>query len=259
MSSSRIIAGRSVEECRCRPFEVFQAEEEENPEGRARTEDFVFPNLTADGETRAPSEGLPEQERLPSPAEAARAESEEILQRAREEAEQLREQARQEGRARGQEEASREMEGRLGAAIEAFRKAGDEVLHLRRQLVERQEKEMVELALAIARKVIHREITQDPETTQSIVKAILQETVDREEILVRLNPEDHEAALKCRAELMASADGIRKLSIERDPNVPRGGVLVESRSGEMDGRIEQQLEEVEQGLRTQFYRRRRTD
>ncbi|MBI3014048.1 MAG: hypothetical protein HYY65_03050, partial [Candidatus Tectomicrobia bacterium] len=239
----------------CRTLELPDVEQEKAAKPEIKTEVYLFEDLCEETPASRAAGAQP----VSASAQEALSETEAILRQATEEAARLKEQARSEGLAQGLAEARQQVEERLAPAIAAFLKAGEELGQLRRQLIERQEKEVIELALAIARKVIHQEVTQNPQTIVGILKAILQETVDREELKVHLNPEDFDVGMECRDSLLASVEGIKSLSLERDPNISRGGVVVETHLGEIDGRVERQLDEIEQGLRTQFYRRRRTD
>jgi len=255
MSLSKIIPQEKLQDYNCRPLHLPDVELEKASVFAPKTEVFVFEDLCREDPTSQPASEHPSS----TSGTVDRSEPEELLRQAREEAARLQEQARSEGLAQGMAAGRQQVEERLSPAIAAFLKAGEELGQLRRQLIERQEKEVVELALAIARKVIHQEVMQNPQAILNILKAILQETVDREDLKVHLNPEDFDIAMEFRDSLLASVDGIKSLSLERDPNISRGGVVVESHLGEIDGRIERQLDEIEQGLRTQFYRRRRTD
>jgi len=252
---SRIIPQEKLPDYECRSLELPDVEQERAVKAEVKTEVYQFEDLCQ----KTPASHAPGAQPEPAPPHEVLPETEVILRQAAEEAARLKEQARSEGLAQGLAEARQQVEERLAPAIAAFLKAAEELGQLRRQLIERQEKEVIELALAIARKVIHQEVTQNPQTIVGVLKAILQETVDREELKVHLNPDDFDVGMECRESLLAAVDGIKSLSLERDPNISRGGVIVETHLGEIDGRVERQLDEIEQGLRTQFYRRRRTD
>ena len=91
-----------------------------------------------------------------------------------------------EGERTGNENAMRQMQG----AIASFGQAAHELAVLKPRLRAEAERELVALSLAIARRVVHRELHVDPTTVLAIVHACLQE-FDRVEIQrLTVSPED---------------------------------------------------------------------
>lgn len=109
--------------------------------------------------------------------------------------------------------------------------------------------EMKELVLAIARKVIHRELELKDDTVLSCVETALQSVVAGGEITIRVNPRDLELMRRHRPELIRSGAGIKSVAIEGDEGVTKGGCAIETRHGEIDATIESVIEEIEARLR----------
>ena len=157
--------------------------------------------------------------------------------------EELRKEAFQSGFAEGErvgaENAMRQMQG----AIASFGQAAHELTSLKPRLRVEAERELVALALAIARRIIHRELHVDPTTVLAIVRACLQE-FDRVEIqCLTVSPEDLEAVAAYFRE-----NPVPNLKLVADPSVSRGGAVFQTNQGELDARIETQLQEIEYGL-----------
>ena len=129
------------------------------------------------------------------------------------------------------------------SAIASFGQAAHELTSVKPRLRAEAERELVALSLAIARRIIHRELHVDPTTVLAIVRACLQE-FDRVEIqCLTVSPEDLEAVATYFRE-----NPVPNLKLVADPSVSRGGAVFQTNQGELDARIETQLQEIEYGL-----------
>jgi flagellar assembly protein FliH len=106
------------------------------------------------------------------------------------------------------------------------------------------EVEIVKLAIEIARKIVEREITMDPDVAVSVVKRSLARLHDRSVAEVHLHPID-------LAHVRAHQDrlGFRgTLDLREDESVAPGGCIIHTDSGDVDARIESQIDEIASGL-----------
>jgi len=140
--------------------------------------------------------------------------------------------------------AAEEHAAKLREARELIDKANAE----RQAIIAGSEDEIVRLAVAVARKIISHELTTSPAIIVEIVKKAIQKATDREELTVRVNPENLDSTINSRDEITRTAKGIRKLKIQADPAVASGGCVVESPNGTVDARVERQFKEIEQAL-----------
>lgn len=113
---------------------------------------------------------------------------------------------------------------------------------------ERMQPEVIELAVAIAGKVVGHEVEADPDLVIDQVKGCIRRLQERERVRVRVNPEDVTTLREAKEELMADFDGVRRIDVVDDRRVGRGGCIVESESGTLDARLDRQLKEVERVL-----------
>lgn len=119
---------------------------------------------------------------------------------------------------------------------------------LRQEMTEKSQKEILKLSIAIARKVVHAEITVNREVMAAILKAAVKKLDVKDSVRVRLNPKDAEYVSGKKQELLGAMDGVREMTIEEDLSVPQGGCVVEAGLAEVDARLEQQLDEITDGL-----------
>ncbi|MCW2277943.1 FliH/SctL family protein [Heliophilum fasciatum] len=106
------------------------------------------------------------------------------------------------------------------------------------------EVEIVELALEIAAKILHREIESNSETVIAVTTAALSKVQDMSQVVVRVHPDDYPLIDRIKPELYSLIKGLRTMSIEKDDTIARGGCIVETGNGYVDARIDAQFEEV---------------
>ncbi|MFB3825900.1 MAG: FliH/SctL family protein [Bryobacteraceae bacterium] len=185
----------------------------------------------------------PRQAPAPRP-DASGSEAEHTLAELQKQAEQRAQEARQAGRREGEQAARKALEAEVRAALEKLAAALHETAALRQGIMARAESQLLQLAVAIARRVLHRELTVDPEALEALVHSLLERIAAQEVLRVRVFPE-HEQALRAA---LAKLPGAAHLEIRPDPSLGRGGVLLETTRGTLDGSVETQLTEIERGL-----------
>lgn len=111
------------------------------------------------------------------------------------------------------------------------------------------EKEMLELSLAVAKKVIHRETEISRDVVLESVKAALNVAVASGEILIKVNPKDLETVFNHKSDLARFGEGVKGVTIEGDESIGKGGCIIETNYGEVDATTTGLLEEIEERLR----------
>lgn len=237
MSLSRLVSRDFVkpdEVCRYpqRDLEGDPFEAKPDPPGEVEYGGFEFDSL--DGIELAPVVLIAAQER-----------ARQIIADAEREAAELREKALRENAEQGREEAKKE----LMPALIAFADAGQSLIVFEEQLVARHTPYLVELALAIAEKVIGKAIEEDPEITASILERAKQEIIDAKRIRIWLNPADHEILAELRPDLVKfGAENGRTIEVVACEEVGRGGCRLETESGLVDATIPTQMDEIRRQL-----------
>jgi len=119
----------------------------------------------------------------------------------------------------------------------------EELSALKTSLLAQTERQTVQLALALARKIVHREISLDPELVAAMAHVALERLGDATPATIRLHPDDY--TVVTRDSERWSSRQVRLLS---DPSVTRGGCYVESEFGSIDASLERQFDELSRGL-----------
>ncbi len=110
---------------------------------------------------------------------------------------------------------------------------------------EKIEGEVVQLALSIARKILHREAQVDPLLLAGIVRVALEKIDKASGVILRLHPQN---AADWRSYLATQLDPADLPDIVEDKSQPLDGCLLETSMGVASFGLEVQLKEIEQGL-----------
>ena len=72
--------------------------------------------------------------------------------------------------------------------------------------------------------------------------------VDKDSVIVKVNPDDLELINSISDDSSLSLKDFKRLEFKEDGHVERGGCIVETNSGTIDARLSVQLEEIESEL-----------
>lgn len=172
---------------------------------------------------------------------AAEREAEAILLSAREVAQQIEREAHREGRTKGQQEAMDEMRRRIEPLEALLVEACRQVASAHQAIVTNVEGELIDLAVAVAERVLRSELVARREAAVPIVRAALEAAGSRKIMAIRINPGGYELLAEHRRELLDSLESARLIS---DPAISFGGCVVEVEAGLVDARLESQLQEA---------------
>lgn len=172
---------------------------------------------------------------------AAEREAEAILLSAREMAQRIEREAQREGRTKGQQEAMDEMRRHLDPLTALLQEACAQVACARQTIISSAERELIDLAVAVAERVLRSELGARREAVVPIIRAALEAAGSRKVMAIRVNPGDYELLAEHRGDLVGSLESVRFVS---DPAVASGGCVVEVETGLVDARLESQLQEA---------------
>lgn len=166
--------------------------------------------------------------------------------------EQASRQAFEAGRAAGDAAARRALEAEVRASTEKLAQTIAGVAATRAEAFRRAEADTVKLAIEIARRVLHRELSMNPTAIEALVKAALEKLQSQEIYRVKVHP-DQERVIRTCLEQAGRSQGIEIIG---DPSQQKGGALFELSRGALDASVETQLREIERGLADELEVRR---
>jgi flagellar assembly protein FliH len=120
----------------------------------------------------------------------------------------------------------------------------DEVSGLRARLRAEAEADLVKLSLAIARRILRREVALDPEALHGLILGALAKLAGQEIARVRVHPAHAASLTACLKQNLNT----ERIEIIADPSREAGAILFETPRGNLDAGVESQLQEIERGL-----------
>ena len=152
-----------------------------------------------------------------------------------------RETGRQEGEAQGRaagEPHLAQLRASVDAALAGF--ARD-----RAQYYQQVETEVVQLALAIARKILHREAQVDPMLLAGLVRITLEKIESATKVMVRVHPQQ---VSECRSYFAQHMEAGQVPDVVEDAAVQKDHCVLQTALGTTEVGVDLQLKEIEQGL-----------
>jgi flagellar assembly protein FliH len=144
-----------------------------------------------------------------------------------------------EGRNIGHEQAAAELQ----PVMDRLSRSLAELASIRPRVRKAAESDLLKLAIAVARRVLHRELTLDPGSIEGLIRVALEKLESRELCRVRVHPDQEPVIRTLLARFSAAA-----VELIPDPALQCGDVLFETAHGTLDGSIEAQLQEIERGF-----------
>ena len=170
---------------------------------------------------------------------------------------QIRDAARAHGYAEGLEAGRVAARQELQPGLSALAEAATALRELEQTAADRVERQAVELAIHVAERVVAGALAVEPDRILDVLRGALRSIVDRERIVIQVNPADLDPVRAGLAELTGSLGGIEHVEVQEERRVERGGAVVRTAVGVVDARLETKLERaraaVEQALQGEAF------
>ena len=144
------------------------------------------------------------------------------------------------GERAGAEAGARRSEAMLRRLGETLSEIGG----LREQILRQSERQLVQLSLALARRIVRREVAVDDEFLMALARVALDRLGENSAATIHLHPDDFARTPARHLEEWASSH----VKVMPDATVPRGGCRVESPFGFVDASIDAQFQELARAL-----------
>jgi flagellar assembly protein FliH len=112
------------------------------------------------------------------------------------------------------------------------------------------ERQVVDLALQIAQKVVEHEVENIPDLAIHVIRAALEEMDARTAVRVRVSPDDEELLRRRWAQVVPSGIVADRIELVKDEQVRSGGAIIETNHGQVDAQLETKLAELGNALWT---------
>lgn len=148
------------------------------------------------------------------------------------------------GAASAQTEANRTIATLQAEAGERAATAATQAADMRRRLRQQMEADLVRLAVAVARRIIRRELSVDPDALLGIVKAAVERIAARELLAIRVSSADA-ARMESR---LSGLNLPERVQLIADNTLAWGSIVFDTTRGQHDASVETQIEEIDRGL-----------
>jgi flagellar assembly protein FliH len=164
-----------------------------------------------------------------------------------EKADSMVEEAFTKGMEQGRSEIRMAFKEKVDQSIFALQTAIEEFNRLREKDLQQMEAETVRLALAIIKKVIGIE-SSNGEIITHVVKQAMQKVSDPRSLTLRINPSDMKTVKKFNDVNPLESEMPSTFQLEEDETILQGGCIIETKLGNVDARIDRQIEIIEEQL-----------
>lgn len=183
---------------------------------------------------------------------AVRREAAKIVDQARHEAAALRQAAEAAGRQAAEQAIERVLDEKVAkqmkTLIPALQAAVSQIEDARQAWLTQWETAALELAVALAGRLVRGELQRRPEITLQWVRESLELAAGRGELTVQLNPGDAATLERQVRQLAAAFAPLATISVVGDEAISPGGCRLMTQFGAVDQQLETQLERIRQEL-----------
>ena len=164
----------------------------------------------------------------------------------------IEEQAYLKGFEKGEKEGLESARSRIESLLSSLKESLSGLHKVKKQILLDSEREAVELALAIARKIVCQEVATDRNVVLNVVKESLRKVVGHKKIKIRLCPDDLQFMNDAKSQIPGLTEDFEKIIFEADKSIMNGGCIIDTRFGDIDARIERQLQAVEEAFNAEI-------
>lgn len=153
------------------------------------------------------------------------------------------------GYKQGFEEGTNSLEEKF-RALDLFAQSQYDVKH---NIIKSAELDIVDLVLAIARKVCKKSLDDDIEILKNITVDAIKQLKDKENITITISPELAEKIYSISEDLKAEIPKLNSIRIIEDANVAADGTIVETPLSRVDSRLKTQIDQIAEKMMSEHY------
>ena len=192
------------------------------------------------------------QDRAQSYVDQVRGQAAQLLAEAQRQADQIRKRSEEQGRQDALAQVDKLLDQKVAKELETLLPSlhqGIQAIQDSKQAWLRHwEQRTVQTAIAIAERILRRQLEQQPETTMELVREALQLAAGSAEITVHMHPSDLENLRGQVERLAAELCHLSPTAVVADPEIEAGSCRVETKFGSVDQQFHAQLARIEEEL-----------
>ncbi|MCF6186081.1 MAG: flagellar assembly protein FliH, partial [Desulfobulbaceae bacterium] len=148
----------------------------------------------------------------------------------------------------GKLETEQAMQSGLQKTLEAFTHACEEVDSLHKNLLEQSRGDMINLVIALSKRIIGQELTTGRDIIVDTLERAIELAIKHNEYDIWLHPDDLSTVEEMVPKLISSVQKLEHITLKTDPDITRGGCKLDSSICTVDATIEAQLETAREFL-----------
>ena len=182
-----------------------------------------------------------------------------IINAAVHEARQIKQRAQQEGFQAGYREGAKKAEQLFFSELQEVQSLKKEIIVERERLYHQFERDLVNLALDIAKRVVYDRLEQDDEVLRYIVESTLQRVQGKAKKKLRINAGDQDRIERLKEAFLSKFKPLEDIEIIGDQHIGTGSCIIETDNGIIDGSVQSRVEEIEMALSGGRHEQQRLD
>ncbi|MCS7243512.1 MAG: FliH/SctL family protein [Candidatus Calescibacterium sp.] len=159
------------------------------------------------------------------------------IEEAQNKAKEILEQSYSQGFQQGLEDAHKKLENEYQKKILELQQEIDNIFNIRKKLVKDFEKELIELVLDVAERIISKKIEEEGSVVVSYLSDLLTRVERSKSITIWVNPDELEDVKNFKENFKYLLEDVENLTIAPDQRISKGGCIIETNFGKIDSRI----------------------
>tara|TARA_B100000315_G_scaffold106964_1_gene98139 strand:- start:1111 stop:1866 length:756 start_codon:yes stop_codon:yes gene_type:complete len=172
--------------------------------------------------------------------EASKKQSELIIKEAKKKVSEIEKSAYENGKQKAFEDSKQKLE----PIIDMFQQKINELIEFKKELFIKSEKEVLELAVSLAQRVIHHEVRTQNDIILGVIKSATKKILGREQIFIRIHPDDMEYVLQNKPKLKDELKDLPQVSFKEDTSINKGGCIIDTMYGSIRATLDEEFEEL---------------
>lgn len=141
---------------------------------------------------------------------------------------------------------------KLERLLAMFQQKLEEISRYQKEIYAKSEKNILHLTLSLASRIIHHEVRTNKDIILGAIRAAISKVLNREQIIIRINPKDMEFVAKNKHRLKGDLNNIQQVSFKEDSSISEGGCVIDTNFGSINATIEKGFEEFDKLLKKEF-------
>lgn len=171
-----------------------------------------------------------------------------ILRQAVDEAKRIKEEAYLKGIEEGEKKGRRDYEESIKRELELIAEIKNEMERFREKIFKSSEKEIIQLSIAIAEKIIKQKISKDDGMIVDCINNIMKSVPGLEGLMIHLNPEDYDYMHSSKKGIKKIESKYKEINFVSDRRIEKGGCIIETDAGNIDTQVSSQLKRIHQEI-----------